>query len=59
MTDESFPFMRWRMLALICCHVSPRLNGVFLCVSPCEISRRGERKVKGVQCSEEILAALF
>lgn len=26
MTDESFPFMRLRMLALICCHVSPWLK---------------------------------
>lgn len=30
MTDESFPFMRWRMLTLICCHVSPWLKGVFV-----------------------------
>lgn len=28
MTDESFPFMRFRMLTLICCHVSPWLKSV-------------------------------
>ena len=28
MTDESFPFMRLRMLTLICCHVSPWLKCV-------------------------------
>lgn len=43
MTDESFPFMRWRMLALICCHVSPRLNGVFVRESMWDKQERGEK----------------
>lgn len=58
MTDESFPFMRWRMLALICCHVSPWLKGVFVRELVWDKQERGKRsKESGCECKEEILAA--
>lgn len=44
MTDESFPFMRWRMLALICCHVSSWLKGVFVRELTRDKQKRGGEK---------------
>lgn len=52
MTDESFPFMRFRMLTLICCHVSPWLKCV--CVHERQKSKRKKKRVW--ECEDEIFS---
>lgn len=49
MTDEWFPFMRLRMLTLICCHVSPWLKCV--CVYELAWERRKSEKERKERAS--------
>ena len=59
MTDESFPFMRLRMLTLICCHVSPWLKCVCVYELVWERQKSEKKEERGWECDDEILAALF